>query len=109
MSGKRLISEADVLAMAAGEELSLDRGTIATPSALDAAFRKGIRVRRTDGHSARTASGRGSSRECLWHRMMSTDGTFVVQVVNGRATVSQLTDAGPVSFGTDSVEEHDKR
>jgi hypothetical protein len=41
--------------------------------------------------------------------MLENDGSYVVQVVNGRATVSLLGEAGPVAFGTDSVQEHNHR
>ena len=104
--GKRLICEQDVLAMRPGEVLRIDGGTIATPSALDAAFRRGIRVVDGDeGAGARVAG----KRPCLWHEMLENDGSYVVQVVNGRATVSLLGEAGPVAFGTDSVQEHNNR
>ncbi len=104
--GKRLICEQDVLGMRAGEVLHLDAGTIATPSALDAAFRLGIHVVQGGEH----ASGRAASqRPCLWHEMLENDGSYVVQVKNGRATVSLLGEAGPVAFGTDSAQEHNNR
>jgi len=104
--GKRLICEQDVLDMRPGEVLHLDGGTIATPSALDAAFRLGIRVVHEGEH---TGGGVASKRPCLWHKMLENDGSYVVQVVNGRATVSLLGEAGPVAFGTDSVQEHNNR
>lgn len=106
MSGKRLICEQDVLAMGAGEELFLDAFTIATPSALDAAFRLGIAVRR-EGETQRVAT-RGKKKPCLWHRILENDGNYVVQVVNGRAQVTRIESTGPVSFGTDSAQEHNK-
>ena len=108
MVGKKLITEGDVLAMARGEVLRLDSGTIATPAALDAAYLRGIRVVRGEGGSCSSSSAStGTKQECLWHGMLATDGTYVVQVVDGRATVSRITDQGPVLYGTDSVEEHE--
>ena len=107
MAGKQLITEEDVRRMAPGGVLRLDAGTIATPAALDAAFARGIRVQ----HGSAPAKNCGAkpaakTRECLWHGMLEHDGTYVVQVVNGRARVSLLTEAGPVPFGTDSAQEH---
>ena len=108
MSGKRLITEEDVRKMAPGGVLRLDSDTIATPSALDAAFARSIRVQQGGAAPAGNCGSKKNEprRECLWHAMLETDGTFVVQVVNGRAQVSLLSDAGPVPFGTDSVQEH---
>ena len=105
MSSKRLICEQDVLAMGTGEILHLDAFTIVTPSALDAAFRMGITVQR-EGSASPSRSGK--KKPCLWHRILETDGTYVVQVVNGHAQVNRLTDGGPVSFGTDSAKEHNR-
>lgn len=101
---KRLICEADVLAMGPGEVLHLDAGTVVTPSALDAAHLRGIRVVR----GGESASGRspGTKKPCLWHRMLETDGTYVVQIIEGRATVTRIEPTGPTPFGTDSVQEH---
>jgi len=108
MAGKQLITEEDVRKMAPGGVLRLDSGTIATPAALDAAFARGIRVQRGAAAATVGCSSKPStkSRECLWHGMLESDGTYVVQVVNGKARVSLLTDAGPVPFGTDSAQEH---
>lgn len=108
MAGKQLITEEDVRKMAPGGVLRLDSGTIATPAALDAAFARGIRVQHGAAHSKPTAGGAlpAKTRECLWHGMLEQDGTYIVQVVNGRARVSLLTAAGPAPFGTDSAQEH---
>ena len=108
MGEKQLITEGDVRAMARGEVLRIDSRTIATPAALDAAHARGLRIVWGDaaagcGSSAAEAEGK---RECLWHGMLASDGTYVVQIVNGRATVNRLTAQGPVLHGTDSVEEH---
>ncbi len=104
---RRLICEADVLAMAPGEVLRLDSGTIVTPAALDAAHVRGVRVVR-EGERASGAT-RGTKKPCLWHRILETDGSYVVQVVNGRASVTRLEPGGPTPFGTDSVQEHNQR
>jgi len=103
MSSKRLICEEDVLALGVGESIHLDAFTIITPSALDAAFRRGIAVHREADSSGRKA---GKQQACLWHRILETDGTFVVQVVDGHAQVNRLTAEGPVTFGTDSTQDH---
>ena len=105
MGGKLLICERDVLAMSAGAKLHLDQGTLITPSALDCAHERGIRIVR--GGSAGGPSS-GPKKDCLWHRILENDGTYVVQIVHGRATVSRLTESGPVAFGTDSVQEHNR-
>ena len=108
MGGKKLITEGDVLAMARGEVLRLDQGTIATPSALDAAHLRGIRIVRGErGSCSSPSASTGSSQDCLWHGMLATAGTYVVQVAGGRATVSRITDQGPVLYGTESVEEQE--
>lgn len=106
MTSKRLICEQDVLDMGAGEVIHLDAFTIITPSALDAAYRRGIAIRR-EGEAPAPGQG-GKKKPCLWHRILETDGTYVVQVVNGHAQVNRLTDSGPVAFGTDSAEEHNR-
>jgi hypothetical protein len=106
MSSKRLICEQDVLDMQSGEVLHLDEFTIITPSALDAAFRRGISVQREGEQPASKPSSK--KKPCLWHRILETDGTYVVQVVNGHAQVNRLTESGPVAFGTDSAEEHNR-
>lgn len=91
--------------MGPGEALMLDAFTIATPSALDAAFRMGIPVHREGERPPRPLSG---EQPGLWQRILENDATYVIQVVGGRAQVSQITESGPVPFGTDSVQEHNK-
>ena len=104
MSARKLYTEADVRAMEPGGELALSADTIATPSALDLAFAKGIRVRWPDGS---VSPGAGiESKDCLWHRILESDGRYVVEVVDGRATIHRETQSGPVSFGTDTLEAH---
>jgi hypothetical protein len=108
MSGKKLITESDVLAMMRGEVIRLDSRTIITPAALDTAHRRGVLVTRGEEGtgSSSSSSCTGGSQECLWHSVLATDGTYVVRVAGGRATIDQLTDRGPVRFGAETVEEH---
>lgn len=105
MVGKHLVTEGDVLALERGTVLRIDSRTIATPAALDAAHGRGIRVVYGDAEGGGCSSGEGD-QECLWHRLLATDGTYVVRISAGRATIDQLTDRGPVRFGTDSAEDH---
>ncbi|MEM6672362.1 MAG: hypothetical protein AAF726_05930 [Planctomycetota bacterium] len=92
--GKKLVTEADVRRMAPGaRELLLGPDVIATPAALDLAFSRGMKVVYADAEASA-----GPSSE-LWARMKSMDGTYVVQVENGRATVSRLGPSGPEPFG----------
>lgn len=107
MVEKRLITEADVRAMGAGEVLRVDGRTIVTPAALDAAHARGLRVVRGEACGGAAAPpARTAGEECLWHSMLATEGTFVVEVRGGRAIVHQLEEQGPVLFGTDSQAEH---
>jgi len=96
VAGRNLFDEARVRALPDGGELVLGPGDVATPAALDRAFAKGIRVRWKAERAAPAASppaagGPGG----LWNRMLAEDGTYVVSVRGGRATVHRLTDAGP--------------
>ncbi len=106
MASKRLITESDVLAMPRGSALRLDGRTLATPAALDAAHARGMRVIYADEAKADSCGERPTGGDCLWHRVLASEGTFVVQVHNGRATVSRITAEGPVLFGTDAEAEH---
>ncbi len=96
---KRLFTESDVRALPKGGELVLGKDAIATPSALDAAFELGIRVVQGAAKSAPDAA--AAAQSGLWSRMHQGDGTYVVQVKNGRATVTRLTDQGPIPFGAE--------
>lgn len=100
MAQKRLIVESEVHALARGSELVIGRDVIITPAALDAAFERRIRVvwleRAAEGASAPVAPASN-----LWQRMHQGEGTYVVQVKNGRASVSRLTDQGPIHFGSE--------
>ncbi len=94
----RLYTEDDVRALAAGSELVLEKGDLATPSALDLAFVRGVRIqRRTEPR----APGRPSSPQDspdLWRRMLEQDGSYVVRVVAGRAEVYRLRNGVPERF-----------
>ena len=91
---KELVTEADVRRMAPGvHELRLGADRIATPAALDLAFSRGMRVVYGDNANSSTNS--------LWDKIKSMDGTYVVQVENGRAVVSRIGSAGPEPFGVD--------
>jgi hypothetical protein len=102
---KRLIVESEVHALARGSELVITKDVIITPAALDAAFERRIRVVRLD-KSPLDKGGAGAPAAVqpatnLWQRMHQGEGTYVVQVKNGRATVSRLTDQGPIHFGSE--------
>jgi len=104
MSARKLYTEADVAALEKGGVLVLGADAIATPAALDLAFARGIRVRWSDG-STSPGSTEGK-HDCLWHRMLGTDGCFVVTVKDGRASIARMTEEGPVPFGNDTLEAH---
>ena len=88
----RFIDEAAVRALPKGSEVVLGPGDLATPSALDLAFARGITVRRSDQAATADTPRRGG----LWDRLLSRDGTYVVEVKSGRAQVHRLTESGPV-------------
>ena len=91
---KELVTEADVRRMAPGvRELRLGADRIATPAALDLAFSRGMRV----VYGAATNTGTTT----IWDEIKSMDGTYVVQVENGRAVVSRIGPRGPEPFGVD--------
>jgi hypothetical protein len=73
----------------------LGPGDVATPSALDRAFQKGIRVRWSRGGAAAPAAAPAGVGGGLWGRILSQDGTYVVTVRGGRAAAHRLTEAGP--------------
>ena len=94
--GKKLVTEADVRRMAPGtRELVLGPDRIATPAALDLAFSRGMKVVYAEAGSA------SAIPSDLWTRMKAQDGSYVVQVENGRATVTRLGPAGPEPFGSE--------
>jgi hypothetical protein len=102
MAAKRLITESDVRALARGAELVLTPDTIVTPAALDLAFERGVRLVRASAAGASGGGGcscGGSCAKCgAWGRLLASDGTYVVVVKNGAASLSKLTDQGPVPF-----------
>jgi hypothetical protein len=93
MAGRNLYDDARVRALSDGGELVLGPGDVATPSALDRAFAKGIRVRWSKERGAPAAPPAPAGG--LWGRMLAEDGQYVVSVRAGRAVVHRLTDAGP--------------
>jgi len=93
MAARRLYTEADVRALPRGAELVLGKAALATPAALDLAFERGVRVVWGEGEVSSPAAGEALAR------LLGTDGTYVLVVRAGRASVSRLTDAGPVPFG----------
>ena len=97
--GKELVTESCVRALAAGTELVLGPGRIATPAALDLAFQKGVRVIWGDGKAKAAAKGSPEASASLWNRMKAKDGTYVVVVRGGRASVTRLVENGPEAFG----------
>jgi len=96
---RRLYTEASVRDMPRGSELVLDPGDVATPSALDLAFARGIRVSRS-GSRARTVPSTAAAAEAagVWREMLAADGTYVVEVRRGSASVHRLTAEGPVAL-----------
>lgn len=98
MPGKDLVTESCVRRMAPGSVLRLSPEKIATPAALDLAHERGIRVQwGEESGPAAGAAARGAAE--LWQRMLAEDGTYVVVVKGGRASVNRLDEAGPTPFG----------
>ncbi len=89
---RRVITEAEVLKSSPSTEFVVDRDTIITPAAIDAAFAKGIPVLYRRGTEVASA---------LW-RMDATagkiaglpDGDYLLQMRNGRVRVLQIRDDG---------------
>ena len=98
---KRLYTEANVRELPAGSELVLGKDAIATPSALELAFARGIRVRYGDGTSTPAASTAAPADAGL-RKLLAEDGEYVVQVKGGRARVFKLAAGGPVFVGEGS-------
>ena len=99
MAKKRLITESCVRDLKPGVELVIGPEDLATPSALDLAFEKRIRVRYGDGSTSATFSG---VSDPLWNKLLASDGTYVVEVKAGRASVTRLGDGGPVAVRVES-------
>ncbi len=104
MSGKRLVTESDVRALARGAELVVPPDTIVTPAALDLAFERGVRIVRSKSDAPKSgacACGGACSaggQPCAWSKLLGSDGTYVVVVKNGVASIARLTEQGPVPF-----------
>jgi hypothetical protein len=94
---KKLYTEETIRGLAPGGELVLGSDAIATPAALDAAYMRGIRVRFADGGSTPSAKG---EHDCPWQRMLASDGTYVVEIKAGSASVTKLEPSGPVAFAS---------
>ena len=92
---KKLYTEANVRELASGAELVLGRDAVATPSALELAFARGIRVRYADGSSTGAS---GAAAVDSFRRTFAEDGTYVVEVRGGKPQVFRLTSAGPVAW-----------
>lgn len=97
MAQKRLYTEADVAALGRGAVLVLGKQALATPAALDMAFRRGVIVRYGEGDDAARAPGAATG---VFERMLASDGTYVVTVQQGNAVVARLEAGVPVVFGS---------
>ena len=79
--------------MPSGSELVLGSEAMATPSALDLAFQRGVRVVYADG--VRAVRKPVAAESELWSRIVAEDGTYVVEVKHGVATAHRVTPGGP--------------
>lgn len=98
MAGPQLVTERDVLAMPAGGRIVLSRKRIATPAALDAAFRKNIEIAYEGPSEGASPEVGASSDLALIQKMRAQEGTFVVVVKNGRMSVSRISAEGHEPF-----------
>lgn len=103
MSGRRLVTESDVRALARGAELVVPPDTILTPAAIDLAFERGVRIVRSKSDASRSGGcacggACGGGKPCAWSKLLASDGTYVVVVKNGVASIARLTEQGPVPF-----------
>lgn len=102
MPGPQLVTERDVLAMPAGSRIVLSAKRIATPAALDAAFRRHIGVVYEEPGEDKPVQTAGDSallnHTALLNKMRAKDGTYVVVVKNGRMTVTSIGQEGPEPF-----------
>ena len=96
MPGPQLVTERDVLAMPAGSRIVLSAKRIATPAALDAAFRRHIGVVYEEPGEDKPVQAAGDS--ALLNKIRAKDGTYVVVVKNGRMTVTSIGQEGPEPF-----------
>ena len=89
--GKRLYTEDDVRRLAPGSELCLGPAALATPSALDLARERGIRVRwGVDGPTEAPRDAHRALAEAL-----GGDGAYHLEVVDGRVRAWRLGPEGP--------------
>jgi hypothetical protein len=98
MAKKRLITESCVRDLKAGAELLIGPEDLATPSALDLAFERRIRVR----WGAEAPRATPASPDPLWSKILASDGTYVVEVKAGRASVTRLGEGGPLAVRAES-------
>lgn len=89
---KRLYNEDDVRRLAPGSELVLGPESLATPSALDLARERGIRVRWMEAgeQSARSHPLAGLAEA------LGGDGSYHLEVVGGRVRAWRMGPEGPV-------------
>ncbi|MEO6708413.1 MAG: hypothetical protein ABI054_04250 [Planctomycetota bacterium] len=93
---KRLYTESDVAAMPPGATLTLGKDALATPSAIDQAFARGVRIQYGDAKAAAAAP----TASDVFAKMLAKEGTYVVSVQGGAAVVTRLENGVPVPFGT---------
>jgi hypothetical protein len=93
---RRLYTEDDVRRMARGSELILGAGALATPSALDLARERGLRILWSEGGDAAPAPVGG-----VWQALASAlarDGSYHVEVRDGRPRLWALGPDGPIEI-----------
>ncbi|MBK8178275.1 MAG: hypothetical protein IPK67_05145 [Planctomycetes bacterium] len=95
MANKRLYTESDVAALPRGAVLVLGKQALATPSALDLAYARGVRVVHGDAAAESTAPAGGEALA----RMLAEPGTYVVTVSKSGAAIVRLEGGAPVPFG----------
>lgn len=85
---KRIITEADVRKMEMPAELLVDNGTVITPSAIDAAHARGIRILYRRAKEP-------SKPSTLFRKISSLgDGDYLLQVRSGETRLFEIRDDG---------------
>ncbi len=84
--------------MPAGTRILLSAKRIATPAALDAAFRRRIDVSYEELGAAGPAVANTAKDSALLNDLRARDGTYVVVVKNGQLTISIIGAEGPKPF-----------
>jgi hypothetical protein len=84
--------------MPAGTRILLSTRRIATPAALDAAFRRRIDVAYEEPGAAGPARVNTVNDSALLSKLRARDGTYVVVVKNGQLTISTIGAEGPKPF-----------